>query len=285
MDDDNCRHVRLPWTGADGKRCYLLGDGSGAGVLSRHADRVEAVQLGLAGRLLDRARQLIEVPDAITQPDQLGLLAAQLTLALHDALLIAESRGARLANRLPEAAVNAVGRGMHDTDDPAATNLTRGLNDPAGDSDIPQLIEIVRHAATDSPAAPHALGLLRLPGGDLASAGAARHYVRDTARSWGLPPDTVDTLETITGELAANALEHSHSRSVTVTLSLATQTATVSVTDEGRGRITVPETAGPGQERGRGLLIADTLANRWGQRRTGAGVTVWAEVTTDATPG
>jgi anti-sigma regulatory factor (Ser/Thr protein kinase) len=94
----------------------------------------------------------------------------------------------------------------------------------------------------------------------------------------------MDTLETIAGELTVNALEHSRSQSVTVALSLAAQTATVSVTDDGRGGIIVPETAGPGQERGRGLLIVNTLATRWGRRRTGAGLTVWAKVAVDTTP-
>jgi len=283
--DDNRQYVRLPlWTGTDGRRCYLLGDGTGNAVLSPHADLIETAQLGLAGKLLDRARQLVEVLDTSAPSGQLELLAAQLTLALHDALLIAESRGARLAHRLTPASVDAVGRGMQHADDPAATNPAGGLGGHAGGSGMPELIEIVRSAPTDSAATLRALSLLRLPGRDLASAGPARRHVRDTARSWGLRPGTVDTLETLTGELAANALEHSRSQSVTVALSLADQTATVSVTDEGRrGWVTMPETAGPGQERGRGLLIADALATRWGQRRTGPGLTVWAELATDAT--
>ncbi|WP_344391628.1 hypothetical protein [Streptomyces vastus] len=36
--------------------------------------------------------------------------------------------------------------------------------------------------------------------------------------------------------------------------------------------------AGPEQESGRGLLIVDALATRWGQRQTGGRFTVWAEV-------
>ncbi|MGP4053108.1 ATP-binding protein [Streptomyces sp. 2A115] len=124
-----------------------------------------------------------------------------------------------------------------------------------------------------------------LPGGDLASAGAARRYVRGAARSWGLHPDAVDTLEAITGELAANALEHSHSQSITVALSLAAGTVTVSLTDEGTGQVSVPETVEPERESGRGLLIANALATRWGQRQTGGRFTVWAEVVLEAAPG
>lgn len=176
MGDGNHRRVRLlPWTGTDGKHCYLLGDGAASGVLSRHADHVEAVQLGFAGKL-------------------------------------------------------------------------------------------------------QGLGLLVLPGGDLASAGAARRYIRDVARSWELLPEAVDTLEAITGEFVANALEHGHSQSVTVALSLAAGTVTVSLTDEGTGHVFVLGVAGPEQESGRGLLIVDALATRWGQLQTGGRFTVWAEV-------
>ncbi|WP_200309630.1 ATP-binding protein, partial [Streptomyces adelaidensis] len=78
---------------------------------------------------------------------------------------------------------------------------------------------------------------------DLASAGAARRYVRDTAQGWGLAADVVDDLESIVGELAANALEHSvsapeHGGSdlITVTLALTTATVTVGVTDAGPRR-------------------------------------------------
>ena len=93
----------------------------------------------------------------------------------------------------------------------------------------------------------------------------------------------MDDLETITGELVANALEHSDSHTITVTLTLASETATVSVTDEGGGYgPVVPASARPGpeEERGRGLLITDALAARWGRRRTNKGLTVWAEVVT-----
>lgn len=99
-----------------------------------------------------------------------------------------------------------------------------------------------------------------------------------------LPSDAVDDLETITGELTANALEHSDSRTITVALTLAAETATVSVTDEGEGYGPVapaPTGARTEEERGRGLLITGVLAARWGRRRTRKGQTVWAEVVTD----
>lgn len=238
----------LPWTGEGGRPCYLSTDGTGP--LSRLADRVEFVQLGLAGRLLEHAREALA--QAWSPPDtELGFLAAQLTDALHDALLIAESRGARLV---------------------PAENGVRAM---------PSLMEVAPDVLGHCPAASQALGLLSLPGHDLASAGVARRYVRMAARSWGLPPDAADALETITGELVANALEHTNSRSITITLSHSAQGATVGVTDEGQGgQVSVPDALGAEQECGRGLLIVDALAARWGRRHTCRGLTVWAEVTT-----
>lgn len=46
----------LPWTGSGGKPCYVIGDGNG--YVSRMADDIENIQLGIAGDLLGaRSRQ------------------------------------------------------------------------------------------------------------------------------------------------------------------------------------------------------------------------------------
>ncbi|GAA3985753.1 hypothetical protein GCM10022384_37540 [Streptomyces marokkonensis] len=239
-------HVRLlPRTGAHGRPGLLITDGDST--VSRLADRIEEVQLGLGERLLGRTRGRMATHRPGNQ--ELRLLANQLSDALADALLIARSRGARLG-------------------------------------------ETGRDPADGTPPAPRAYGLLTLPGRDLASAGAARRYVRATAGSWGLPPGATDDLDAITGELAANALEHSGSLTVTVTCSLTADTVTIGVTDDGRsGRTpefpapTGPPEPEPERERGRGLLITNALATRWGTRRTGGGLTVWAEVSVGAAPG
>ncbi|MFC7884907.1 ATP-binding protein [Streptomyces sp. NPDC057376] len=58
---------------------------------------------------------------------------------------------------------------------------------------------------------------------------------------------------------------------------------TVGVTDSGRSGGTPSATAAGAEcERGRGLLITDALAGRWGTRRAGGGLTVWAEVAVGA---
>ena len=84
----------LSWSNPDGNPCYLVADASGTGPLSRVADNVEAVQLGMAGDLLDHAADLLD--DAKVTAPQLRFLAARLTESLHDVHRIARSRGARL---------------------------------------------------------------------------------------------------------------------------------------------------------------------------------------------
>ncbi|MEW5655541.1 hypothetical protein ABGT92_09415 [Streptomyces cinereoruber] len=88
----------LPWSGPDGKPCYLSTD-SNDSHLSRLADSTEEIQLGLAADLVARARELLSDVDA----DALALrrLSVDLTEALKDAIRVATSRGHRLPARHP----------------------------------------------------------------------------------------------------------------------------------------------------------------------------------------
>ncbi|MDQ1049003.1 ATP-binding protein [Streptomyces sp. V4I2] len=256
MSQEADRVRLLPWTGAHGKPCLLLTDGEG-GVASRLADRIEGVQLGLAQRLLGRARDGLSAPGPRGGSGEFAGLAGQLADALQDVLLIAVSRGTRLGR---ERWTGGNGQAL------AASSAT-----------------VLHDALAHTPADPRGFGLLTLPGRDLTCASAARRYVRDMAGAWGLPSSTTDDLETITGELVANALEHTDSRTITVTCATFGRTVTVSVTDQGAGHPSAssPTPAGPPspeQEHGRGLLITEALANRWGTRRAGSGLTVWADI-------
>ncbi|MFD1661850.1 hypothetical protein ACFSL4_27590 [Streptomyces caeni] len=82
----------LPWAGPDGKRCYLVTDGTG--YLSRLADDIESVQLGMAAELLGHAADMLA--DRRVTTGQLRYLLARMSEALTDVHRIAESRGARL---------------------------------------------------------------------------------------------------------------------------------------------------------------------------------------------
>ncbi|MFD0169472.1 hypothetical protein ACFVJH_35885 [Streptomyces decoyicus] len=47
----------LPWSGSDGKPCYLVGEGGG--YVSRVADEIEGVQLGMADDILGHAEDML----------------------------------------------------------------------------------------------------------------------------------------------------------------------------------------------------------------------------------
>ncbi|GGN75359.1 hypothetical protein GCM10011579_055350 [Streptomyces albiflavescens] len=81
----------LPWSGPEGKPCYLVSDDHG-GPVSRLADATESIQLGMGTELLAHAHSML--PDS--PPGELRFLAERLTEALLVALRVAESRGRRL---------------------------------------------------------------------------------------------------------------------------------------------------------------------------------------------
>ncbi|CAM5253636.1 hypothetical protein [Streptomyces tanashiensis] len=83
----------LPWSGPDGKPCYLSTDDDSSH-LSRLADTTEAAQLDAGQELLEHAMEVIA--DAESGPAELRLLAVDLTEALRDTLRVAVSRGHRL---------------------------------------------------------------------------------------------------------------------------------------------------------------------------------------------
>jgi hypothetical protein len=89
---DMTRICLLPWAGPEGKPCFLATDGNG--YLSRLADNIEAVQLGMATELLGHARAMLNEPKVGV--GELRFLSAQLAEALRDTVRVAESRGARL---------------------------------------------------------------------------------------------------------------------------------------------------------------------------------------------
>ncbi|MFE1427284.1 hypothetical protein ACFW6C_17205 [Streptomyces fungicidicus] len=86
----------LPWTGPDGKPCFLNTDDNDS-PMSRLADNMESVQLGMATDLLGQAVEILAEADA--DPDDLRLLTKDLTGALRDTLRVATSRGQRLDSR------------------------------------------------------------------------------------------------------------------------------------------------------------------------------------------
>ncbi|MCX4396554.1 hypothetical protein OOK39_13670 [Streptomyces sp. NBC_00264] len=83
----------LPWTGQEEKPCYVIGDGTG--YVSRMADGIESVQLGMAGDLLGHAADLLA--DRKVTGAELHFLASRLAESLREVKRVAESRGSRLS--------------------------------------------------------------------------------------------------------------------------------------------------------------------------------------------
>lgn len=88
----------LPWSGPEGNPCYLSTEGSG-GYLSRLADTTEAVQLEMSGELLEHAVEVLG--DGEAEPNEVRLLAMDMTEALRDVRRVAISRGHRLPSTVP----------------------------------------------------------------------------------------------------------------------------------------------------------------------------------------
>ncbi|MGW6245744.1 hypothetical protein [Streptomyces roseolus] len=83
----------LPWSGLDGKPCFLSTDDDSSR-LSRLADTLETAYLDQAAEVLDDAIELLSFPEL----DLVALRAAyaDLTEALGQVLHVAASRGQRL---------------------------------------------------------------------------------------------------------------------------------------------------------------------------------------------
>ncbi|GGT37551.1 ATP-binding protein [Streptomyces chromofuscus] len=116
----------------------------------------------------------------------------------------------------------------------------------------------------------------------------ARLLGTEQLRAWGLP---LHPAEHVLAELAANAATHGRvpGRDFRLTLYVVADTLRIEVTDTRVDRLPQPARPAPCADSGRGLLLVDALADRWGvtpgphPRKT-----VWAEVTVgrwNRTPG
>lgn len=103
---------------------------------------------------------------------------------------------------------------------------------------------------------------------------AARAFARSTAAQWNIDPHGV---ETVVGELAKNAVQHTGTP-FTLTLVLSGRTVRVEVADRSRAKPYFEDTA-LFSEGGRGLVIVEQAAIRWGYRLAeSGGKVVWADV-------
>ncbi|MFF0461173.1 ATP-binding protein [Streptomyces mexicanus] len=111
----------------------------------------------------------------------------------------------------------------------------------------------------------------------------ARLIATEQLRSWGLP---LHPAEHIVAELAANAATHGRvpGRDFRLLLYVVGDTLRIEVTDTRGDRLPHLRQVAPDGECGRGLLLVDALADRWGVTEGPAPrKTVWAEVDTRPT--
>ncbi len=122
----------------------------------------------------------------------------------------------------------------------------------------------------------------------------ARLHARTIACEWGLG-ELADVIELVVSELVTNAVQASLDQDgrprytadsglacIHLRLSTDQQAALVEVWDENLG-LPEPTHPSPDEESGRGLMLVDALAARWGWDLPGSGrgKTVWALVGTD----
>ncbi len=113
---------------------------------------------------------------------------------------------------------------------------------------------------------------------DLRAPRAARRFLRETLGAWEVADDVVETAELCLSELVTNAVIHAGASS-RLTLALADGRLTVSVQDHAGPAAEevarVVEDDDPLRVFGRGLVLVDTLADRWGSERNDLGTSSW----------
>ncbi|MFI5754298.1 ATP-binding protein [Streptomyces sp. NPDC051569] len=113
----------------------------------------------------------------------------------------------------------------------------------------------------------------------------ARRRAARLVREWGYPERAGD-VALVVSELATNALLHGclRDRLFRVRVALIGAVLRVEVTDPRGERLPNPRVATEDECFGRGLLIIDQLADRWGIEPRTVGKTVWCELGTPAAP-
>lgn len=198
-----------------------------------------------------------------------GLVTAALEVEAAWAELQAESTFALLCGYPTGPAVDEGGSSRPTTADPTA-EICRVHSAVLGIPPADRASETTPAVVEGDPAV-----IERAFAGSPESAGAARRFVADTLREWGVD-DRADDLELVVTELATNAIKHAGS-AFNVQLSCSPDAVRVAVTDSSPDP-PVPRAGSVLSTSGRGLLLVSAIADRWGSEPAGAGKAVWAEL-------
>ncbi|MDN4159972.1 ATP-binding protein [Nocardioides abyssi] len=116
--------------------------------------------------------------------------------------------------------------------------------------------------------------------GDPRATGAARRFLREHLRAWGVEGEAVDDAQLCLSELVTNAVVHAGTASeLRVVLDHGVLTVTVrdlgGLGKQSTGEPHPSDDLDPLRVYGRGLQLVDALADRWGSERDAIGTTVW----------
>ncbi|MCZ4602835.1 SpoIIE family protein phosphatase [Streptomyces sp. Lzd4kr] len=127
----------------------------------------------------------------------------------------------------------------------------------------------------------HRINRMEIQRHDLSGVKAARAFVRDSLRAWGLER-AIDDIEIMASEVVTNALIHADSH-VDLRLREYPDHIRLEVRDSAPmppvpSSLSASEEENAKAEHGRGLIIVDGLASSWGSSPSGRGKTVWLEL-------
>lgn len=113
-------------------------------------------------------------------------------------------------------------------------------------------------------------------GADKRSPAAARAFVRSTLREWGYA-GLIDEVVLAVSEIVTNAVVHADSPSSLVILDCE-GVLHLRLRDDDT-RAPVVRHSDVGSTNGRGMVLVDNLAQRWGVERASRGKVVWLDIT------
>ena len=113
---------------------------------------------------------------------------------------------------------------------------------------------------------------------DPRAAGTARRFLRRELADWGVDDDLAESAQLCLSELVTNAIMHAGGE-CDLTVTLEDEVLTVAVRDWGGATQTSDvrpvEELDPLQVHGRGLMLVEAVADRWGAEGDALGITAW----------
>ncbi|MFD8915999.1 SpoIIE family protein phosphatase [Streptomyces sp. NPDC059575] len=171
------------------------------------------------------------------------------------------------------ALASAVAAGPQDVRE-LAGRLIRMAEERGGEDDVALLL--LRRRVPETPLAGGRLRRHVAPG-DPEALSRARHMIRTAVRAWGAR-ERADDIELVTDELVTNVLMHTEgSAAVTLRVLDGPERKLRVEVEDSSSALPRRREAGAEGVSGRGLLLVELLADRWGVEARGGGKAVWCE--------